>query len=86
MTFAERARLENLAMKRHWTTGYGAWDPDEDRDIAARIPENWYGPEKKPSPLLGRSLGIRCGATNKAMRNCRCPACDRFVRHWENNQ
>jgi hypothetical protein len=59
MTMEEMARQENLAMRRHWTTPRGDWNPDEDREIAAHIPENWYGPGKKPSPLLGRLLGPR---------------------------
>jgi hypothetical protein len=83
MTMEEMARQENLAMRRYWSTPYGAWDPEDDRQIAARIPNNWYGPEKKPSPLLGRSAGIRCDATNKAMRNCRCTVCEPYVRHWK---
>jgi hypothetical protein len=83
MTMGEMARQENLAMRRHWTMPYGEYGERDDVEIAARIPESWYGPEKKPSPLLGRSAGIRCDATNKAMRNCRCAVCEPYVRHWK---
>jgi hypothetical protein len=84
MTILElMAHQENLAVKRHWAMPYGESNPEEERRIAAHIPENWYGPEKKPSPLLGRNGAIRCEATNKAMRNCRCAVCGPYVQHWK---
>ena len=82
MTMQELARQENLAMKRHWRAG--PFDqPDIEREIMARIPENWYGPEKKPGPLYGRTGAIRCDVTNKAMRNCLCTTCAPIVRYWD---
>jgi len=83
MTMQELARQENLAMKRHWAMPYGESGARADAEIAARIPENWYGPEKKPGPLFGKSGGVRCDATAKAMRNCHCSVCAPIIRHWK---
>jgi hypothetical protein len=50
MTMKEMAAQENKAVKHHWRVAVGySWEiTTEEQEIMNRIPENWYGPEKKP--------------------------------------
>jgi len=72
MTMQEMARQENLAVRNHWRAG--AYDqPHVEREIAARIPDNWYGPEKTPRPYTPRP-----GAIGQCRRKkpCGCSTCN----------
>lgn len=72
MTMEELARQENLAVRNHWRAG--AFDqPDAEREIAARIPNNWYGPEKTVRPYMRRPGAIGLCRRKKP---CRCSACN----------
>ena len=76
MTMEEMARQENLAMKRHWTMPHGEYGARDDVEIAAYIPESWYGPEKKPSPLLGRARPDLVGKYCRRKKPCSCSQCN----------
>jgi len=61
----ELARQENLAVRNHWRAG--PFDqPDTEREIMSRIPESWYGPEKKPRGKSAKRRAEEVRAADRA--------------------